>query len=63
MNLEMKRSEAKMQIVPINEAEAIIDPFWDPAQSELDQWTIDPGAGHGLAVRQSWCWVEFEWAR
>jgi len=52
-----------MQIVPINEAEAIIDPFWDPAQSELDQWTIDPGAGHGLAVRQSWCWVEFEWAR
>jgi hypothetical protein len=52
-----------MQLIPINAAEAIIDPFWDPAQSELGTWTIAPGVAHGLDVRQGWCWVTFEWAR
>lgn len=52
-----------MHIVPINEAEAIIDPFWDSALSEIALWTIESGNDHGLVVRQNWCWVEFEWAR
>lgn len=52
-----------MDITPINDAEAIIEPFWDPAQSELAHWTIEPGGSHGLVVRQGWCWVAFEWAR
>ncbi len=52
-----------MQIVPINEAEAILDPFWDPSLSELSQWTVEPGAAHGLNVYQNWCWVKFEWTR
>jgi len=52
-----------MQITPINDAEAIIDPLWDPAQNELNQWQITPGAGHGLKVYQNWCWTTFEWAR
>jgi hypothetical protein len=52
-----------MLITPINEAESIIDPFWDAALSELGQWAIDSGAEHGLAVQQSWCWVEFDWMR
>lgn len=52
-----------MLINPINEAEAIIEPFWDPLLSELGQWTIDPGTPHGLVVRQNWCHVAFAWTR
>ncbi len=52
-----------MRLTPINEAEAILDPLWDPAQSELSQWTVEPGPAHGLTIRQNWCWAEFEWAR
>ena len=52
-----------MQITPINEAEAILDPLWDPAQSEFNRWSIEPGASHGLVVRQNWDKVVYEWAR
>jgi hypothetical protein len=52
-----------MQIIAINEAEAILDPFWDASLSELSRWAIEPGAGQGLRVYQNWCWVAFEWAR
>ena len=52
-----------MQIIPINEAEAILDPLWDPAQSELNQWTIEPGSSHGLVVSQRWDKVAYEWVR
>ncbi len=52
-----------MYPMPINEAEAVLDPFWDPAQSGLARWSVEPGTCHGLAVRQNWCWVAFEWAR
>jgi hypothetical protein len=51
------------KLTPINLAEAILEPFWDPQLSGLDQWTITPGAAHGLNVTQNWCWVSFEWAR
>lgn len=48
--------------VPINMAEAIIEPFWVPELSGLAKWQIDPGAGHGLRIRQNWSAVDFEWA-
>jgi hypothetical protein len=50
-----------MRITPVNEAEAILDPFWDPSLSELDRWIIESGDDHGLVVSQNWCWVAFEW--
>jgi hypothetical protein len=48
---------------PINSAEAIFEPFWDPQLSGLPHWKIDPGEAHGLRVSQAWCWAGFEWAR
>jgi len=48
--------------VPINMAEAIIEPFWSPGLSGFDQWTVRPGLGHGLRIKQNWSAVDFEWA-
>jgi len=52
-----------MRITPINMAEAIIDPFWDPQLSGFKEWQIESGSEHGLQVSQNWCWVSFEWTR
>ncbi len=52
-----------MKPTPINMAESVFEPFWDPALSGLRHWVVEPGAAHGLQVRQNWCWVHFEWAR
>jgi len=52
-----------MRITAINEAEAILEPFWDASLSGLKQWTIEPGAVHGLRVCRNRCWPAFEWAR
>lgn len=52
-----------MDITPINDAEAIIDPLWDPRQSEFPEWTVEPGVEHGIEVSQNWCNVVFGWAR
>ncbi len=52
-----------MKVTPINMAEAIFEPFWDPELSGLPQWTIADGRDHGLTVYQSWCFVNFEWTR
>jgi hypothetical protein len=57
------RADDMAKIVPFNEAEAILDPFWDPSLSELNHWTVEPGPAHGLAVQQAWCWVNFTWTR
>ncbi|HNS20596.1 MAG TPA: heparinase II/III family protein [Sedimentisphaerales bacterium] len=48
--------------VPINVAEAIIEPFWTPELSGFPKWRVEPGAGHGLRIRQNWSAVDFEWA-
>jgi hypothetical protein len=53
---------ALLKPVPINVAEAIIEPFWTPELSGLAKWRIEPGAGHGLRIRQNWSAVDFEWA-
>jgi hypothetical protein len=52
-----------MQPVPINVAETIVEPFWDPGVSDLEHWTVDAGPQHGLKVEQYWCDVMFSWAR
>ncbi|MBN1805595.1 MAG: heparinase II/III family protein [Sedimentisphaerales bacterium] len=48
--------------VPINLAEAIIEPFWSAYLSRLDEWTVDSGDDHGLSIEQTWASVSFEWA-
>ena len=52
-----------MKVTPINMAEAIFEPFWDPELSGLSQWKIADGSAHGLTVYQYWCFVSFEWTR
>lgn len=47
----------------INEAEAIIEPFWDPALSDLTRWAITDGKPQGLEVKHTWSSVEFSWQR
>ena len=51
------------RLTPINMAEAIFEPFWDPQLSGLAEWRVARGAAHGLRVFQNWCFVQFEWAR
>ena len=46
---------------PINIAEAIFEPFWDPSLSGFADWQVDSGSRHGLQVKQDWCWIAFEW--
>ncbi|MBN2313055.1 MAG: heparinase II/III family protein [Sedimentisphaerales bacterium] len=48
--------------IPINVAEAIIEPFWAPGLSGFDQWTVSPGDDWGLHIQQNWDAVAFEWA-
>ncbi len=48
--------------VPINMAEAIIEPFWAPDLSGFRKWRVDPGPDHGLRIKQNWSAVDFEWA-
>ena len=51
------------RLTPINCAEAVFEPFFDPQLSSLDAWEFHNGEPHGLHVWQSWCWVAFEWSR
>lgn len=52
-----------MTLTPINAAEAIVEPFWDPLLSGLAKWAVVPGDSYGLAVSQGWCFASFAWAR
>ncbi len=54
---------AELYPTPINEAEAILEPFWEPVLSGLKHWNIVEGTQHGLKVTQTWASVEFYWAR
>ncbi|HUW60770.1 MAG TPA: heparinase II/III family protein [Candidatus Bathyarchaeia archaeon] len=55
-------AEGGLKPVPINEAEAIIVPFFSPEMETLKHWTVDPGDAYGLGVKQNWGAVDFEWA-
>ena len=50
-----------MRVTPINCAETIIEPFWDPQLSGLAEWSVEPGDRHGLEVKQGWCFATFAW--
>ncbi|MCK5155142.1 MAG: hypothetical protein KAQ69_01840 [Spirochaetales bacterium] len=52
-----------MNITPVNEAEAVIEPFWDDRQIGLSEWDVDPGHDHGLDIYQNWDSVAFSWDR
>lgn len=60
----LKSEEEKELIkpIPINMAEGIIEPFWSPELSGLDQWVMDSGDDYGLSIKQTWASVSFEWA-
>ncbi len=45
-----------VSLTPINEAEAVVLPFWDPLISPLPDCTQTPGEG-GTTFSQNWCWV------
>jgi len=55
-------SPALAKPVPINMAEAIIEPFWTPDLSGFPKWNVEPGRDHGLRIGQNWSTVDFEWA-
>lgn len=50
-----------MKPIHINAAESIIEPFWDPEISTLDQWTIKKEKAERIFVEQTWCMVSFKW--
>jgi hypothetical protein len=49
-------------ITPINVAEAIIEPFWDPQISELDKWKLTASPANGVKVEKGWSNAEISWA-
>ena len=59
-DVEMPAPPPEMPI-PINVAEAIIEPFWDRELSGLSHWTIAPRDACALRVYQEWNAVYFEW--
>lgn len=50
-------------LFPINTAEAVVDPFWDPHLSTLPSYRITRHATGSVDVTQSWCYVQFGWER
>jgi hypothetical protein len=47
-----------VKVTPINEAEAIIEPFWDPNLSELEEYNVTIDHTVKGFVKQTWCSVE-----
>jgi len=50
-------------LIRINHLEAIVEPFWDPGQSDLAEYRVETMPGRELAVSQFWCWASAEWQR
>lgn len=48
--------------VPINCAEAIIEPFWSEGVSGFPKWAVEDGSAYGLYIHQHWFTVDYEWA-
>jgi hypothetical protein len=48
-------------LLPINDAEAVIDAFWDMSLSGLADWEVTALPRHGVTVNQAWCWAAFDW--
>lgn len=50
-----------MKPIAFNDAEAIIEAFWQPEISGFDAWEIDDGTAHRLQIFQNWAAVDFQW--
>lgn len=51
-----------MRPIPINDAEGVIEAFWDLHLSDLAEYTFKPGQGTGAKASPGpWFWVEFSW--
>lgn len=50
-----------MKPLHFNAAESIIEPFWDPELSEIDQWSTKKENAGAVTVNQTWCMVAFKW--
>ena len=50
-----------MQVISINTAEAIFEPFWDPELREMDQWSFELPEKTGIKLIDWWCSFNFEW--
>ncbi len=50
-----------MRLIPINSAEAVFEPFFDSALSELSHWTVDAPGATGLSLVPNWAFVSFQW--
>ena len=49
-----------MRIVPINTAEAVFEPFWDPELREMEQWSFKLSDEAGTRLIDWWCGYNFE---
>lgn len=54
-------AEAPARPVAFNEAEAVLEVFWQPEFSGFPEWEVDDGSGHRLHTAQNWAAVEFQW--
>lgn len=50
-------------ILKINVAEAVFEPFFDPTLCGIKEWNIFDGSKHGLKQKQTWAYLGFDWAR
>ena len=50
-----------MRPTPINDAEAVIEAFWDTALSDIDCYDFRVAKGTGARCTQGWCWVDLSW--
>ncbi len=56
-------SLAVATVIPINEAEAIISPFWAWSVSDFKHWHFQPGEGSGAEVSEPWEHVAYSWTQ
>lgn len=61
--MSVRADESLLSPIPFNAAEAIIEPFWDPAISGFPKWEVEDGSGHGLHVFQNWAAVDYQWEK
>ena len=50
-----------MYPTPVNEAEAVVEPFWEPHISPLAKYAVTAAAGSNAYVEQEWCWSSLCW--
>lgn len=59
--MERLENAIASRMTRINAAEAVVEPFWDPALSGLKEWQQETAAARGVSVLQEWCKAAFSW--